>query len=52
MSSAKRRAMSFSVLADLTTIEGETLTFIDAQGNIKVDGTQGSSGFITQPDVE
>lgn len=38
--------------ATLTTVEGETLTFTEVQGNIKVDGTQGSSGFITQPDVE
>ena len=38
--------------ATLTTVAGETLTFTEVQGNIKVDGTQGSSGFITQPDVE
>lgn len=38
--------------ATLTTVEGETLTFSEVQGNIKVDGTQGSSGFITQADVE
>lgn len=38
--------------ATLTTVEGETLTFTEVQGNIKVDGTQGSSGYITQPDVE
>ena len=38
--------------ATLTTVEGETLTFTEVEGNIKVDGTQGSSGFITQPDVE
>ncbi|MBO9696218.1 MAG: fasciclin domain-containing protein [Sphingopyxis sp.] len=38
--------------ATLTTVEGEALTFTEVQGNIKVDGTQGSSGFITQPDVE
>jgi uncharacterized surface protein with fasciclin (FAS1) repeats len=38
--------------ATLNTIEGEALTFTEVQGNIKVDGTQGSSGFITQPDVE
>ncbi|WP_447930510.1 fasciclin domain-containing protein [Sphingopyxis fribergensis] len=38
--------------ATLATVEGETLTFTEVQGNIKVDGTQGSSGFITQPDVE
>ncbi len=38
--------------ATLATVEGEALTFTEVQGNIKVDGTQGSSGFITQPDVE
>lgn len=38
--------------ATLTTVEGETLTFSEVEGNIKVDGTQGSSGYITQPDVE
>lgn len=38
--------------ATLTTVAGETLTFTEVQGNIKVDGTQGSSGFVTQPDVE
>lgn len=38
--------------ATLTTVEGEALTFTEVQGNIKIDGTQGSSGFITQPDVE
>ena len=38
--------------ATLATVEGETLTFTEVQVNIKVDGTQGSSGFITQPDVE
>lgn len=38
--------------ATLTTVEGETLTFTEVEGNIKVDGTQGSSGYITQPDVE
>ena len=35
-----------------TTVEGEALTFTEVEGNIKVDGTQGSSGFITQADVE
>ncbi len=38
--------------ATLATVEGETLTFTEVQGNIKVDGTQGSSGFITEADVE
>lgn len=38
--------------ATLTTVEGEALTFTEVEGNIKVDGTQGSSGFITQADVE
>ncbi len=33
-------------------MEGEALTFTEGQGNIKIDGTQGSSGFITQADVE
>lgn len=37
--------------ATLTTVEGQTLTFTEVQGNIKVDGTQGSSGFVTQADV-
>ncbi|NIJ37050.1 putative surface protein with fasciclin (FAS1) repeats [Sphingopyxis panaciterrae] len=35
----------------LTTVEGEPLTFTEVQGNIKVDGTQGSSGYVTQADV-
>jgi uncharacterized surface protein with fasciclin (FAS1) repeats len=38
--------------ATLATVEGEALTFTEVQGNIKIDGTQGSIGFITQPDVE
>jgi uncharacterized surface protein with fasciclin (FAS1) repeats len=38
--------------ATLTTVEGETLTFTEVQGNIKVEGTQGSTGFVTQQDVE
>ena len=37
--------------ATLTTVEGQPLTFTEVQGNIKVDGTQGSSGFVTQADV-
>jgi len=37
--------------ATLTTVEGEPLTFTEVQGNIKVDGTQGSSGYVTQADV-
>lgn len=37
--------------AQLTTLAGETLTLTEAQGNIKVTGTQGSLGFITQPDI-
>ncbi|WP_293648686.1 fasciclin domain-containing protein [Sphingopyxis sp. RIFCSPHIGHO2_12_FULL_65_19] len=37
-SSAKLRAIPFPVLANAATI--------------KVDGTQGRSGFITRPDVE
>jgi uncharacterized surface protein with fasciclin (FAS1) repeats len=37
--------------AKLTTVEGQELTFSEVQGNIKVDGTQGSSGYVTQSDV-
>lgn len=37
--------------AKLTTVEGQELTFTEVQGNIKVDGTQGSSGYVTQADV-
>jgi uncharacterized surface protein with fasciclin (FAS1) repeats len=37
--------------AQLTTVEGQELTFTEVQGNIKVDGTQGSSGYVTQADV-
>jgi uncharacterized surface protein with fasciclin (FAS1) repeats len=37
--------------ATLTTVEGQPLTFSEVQGNIKVDGTQGSSGYLTQADV-
>lgn len=33
--------------AKLTTVEGQELSFSEVQGNIKVDGTQGSSGYIT-----
>lgn len=35
----------------LTSVEGQPLTFTEVQGNIKVDGTQGSSGYVTQADV-
>lgn len=38
--------------AVLTTVEGENLTFTIAHSNIKVDGTQGSTGYITQSDVD
>ncbi len=38
--------------ATLTTVGGGTLTFTEVQGNIKVEGTQGSTGFVTTPDVE
>lgn len=38
--------------ATLATVEGETLTFTEVQGNIKVEGTQGSTGFVTEQDVE
>ncbi len=37
--------------ATLTTVEGQPLTFTEVAGNIKVDGTQGSSGYVTQADV-
>ena len=37
--------------AKLTTVEGQEITFSEVQGNIKVDGTQGSSGYVTQADV-
>lgn len=38
--------------ATLTTVEGEDLTFTVAHSNIKVDGTQGSTGYITRSDVD
>ncbi len=38
--------------ATLTTVAGESLTFSEVQGNIKVEGTQGSTGYITQQDIE
>lgn len=37
--------------ATLTTVEGQPLTFTEVSGNIKVDGTQGSSGYVTKADV-
>ncbi len=37
--------------AKLTTVEGQEITFTEVQGNIKVDGTMGSSGYITQGDL-
>ena len=37
--------------AKLTTVEGQELTFTEVQGNIKVDGTQGSSGYVTMQDL-
>jgi uncharacterized surface protein with fasciclin (FAS1) repeats len=37
--------------ATLTTVEGEPLTLTEVSGNIKVDGTQGSSGYVTKADV-
>lgn len=37
--------------ATLTSVEGQPLTFTEVQGNIKIDGTQGSSGYVTQADV-
>ena len=38
--------------AVLTTTAGENLTLSEVQGNIKIEGTQGSVGFVTQADVE
>lgn len=38
--------------ATLTTVEGEPLTFTEVEGNIKVEGTQGSTGFVTKQDIE
>lgn len=38
--------------AVLTTVAGEALKLSEVQGNIKVEGTQGSVGFVTVPDVE
>lgn len=37
--------------ATLTTVEGQPLTFTEVSGNIKVDGTQGSTGYVMQADV-
>lgn len=37
--------------AKLTTVAGQEISFTEVQGNIKVDGTQGSSGYITRSDV-
>jgi len=37
--------------ATLTTVAGQPLTFTEVSGNIKVDGTQGSSGYVTKADV-
>lgn len=38
--------------AVLTTIAGEDLKLTEVQGNIRIEGTQGSVGFITGNDVE
>ncbi len=38
--------------AVLTTVADEELKLTEVQGNIKIEGTQGSVGFITEPDVE
>ena len=38
--------------AVLTTVAGEDLKLTEAQGNIKIEGTQGSVGFVTETDVE
>jgi uncharacterized surface protein with fasciclin (FAS1) repeats len=37
--------------AKLTTVEGQEISFSEVQGNIKVDGTQGSSGYVTTQDL-
>ncbi|WP_428629614.1 fasciclin domain-containing protein [Sphingopyxis sp.] len=37
--------------ATLTTVEGQPLTFTEVSGNIKVDGTQGSTGYVTKADL-
>lgn len=38
--------------AVLTTVAGEDLKLTEVQGNIKIEGTQGSVGFVTETDVE
>lgn len=38
--------------AVLTTVAGEDLKLSEVQGNIKIEGTQGSVGFVTETDVE
>lgn len=38
--------------AVLTTVGGEDLKLTEVQGNIKIEGTQGSVGFVTETDVE
>ncbi|WP_242780481.1 fasciclin domain-containing protein [Sphingopyxis sp. YF1] len=37
--------------AVLKTVEGQEISFTEVQGNIRVEGTMGSSGYVTQPDV-
>jgi uncharacterized surface protein with fasciclin (FAS1) repeats len=37
--------------AVLKTVEGQEISFTEVQGNIKVDGTMGSTGYVTQADV-
>ncbi len=38
--------------AVLNTVAGEDLKLSEVQGNIKIEGTQGSVGFVTETDVE
>ncbi len=38
--------------AVLTTVAGQELKLSEVQGNIKIEGTQGSVGFVTETDVE
>jgi uncharacterized surface protein with fasciclin (FAS1) repeats len=37
--------------AVLKTVEGQEISFTEVQGNIRVEGTMGSSGYVTQADV-
>ena len=40
-----------AVSAMVNQVPNQPLTFTEVSGNIKVDGTQGSSGYVTQADV-